>query len=270
MSTESYEISFRDDGAEAPQGSEGVVTEETTEGGVEATGSEQDPERPSWLPEQFKTPEDLAKSYNELRAKLSAGGAKDKGETSLSLGSRGKEQDAPATQDGGEEQPAPIDFGALTKEYLENDGLTEDTLTSLQSAGISQDFIDAALRGVKATVADVRSKVTAVVGGEENLEPVLDWAKTNLTPAQQDYFDSAISSGNPDAAVLAMRGLYAQYTEANGREPNLVTGENRPVRSGVQPFASQEEYVEALQDPRYKTSPSFRREVDARLEASDY
>ena len=28
------------------------------------------PERPEWLPEKFKTPEDLAKSYNELQSKL--------------------------------------------------------------------------------------------------------------------------------------------------------------------------------------------------------
>jgi len=32
------------------------------------------PERPEWLPEKFNTPEDLAKSYNELQSKL---GAKD-------------------------------------------------------------------------------------------------------------------------------------------------------------------------------------------------
>jgi len=59
----------------------------STEGAIEAAAEDgrdfvteadiqtaEAPPRPEWLPEKFKTPEDLAKSYSELQSKL---GAKD-------------------------------------------------------------------------------------------------------------------------------------------------------------------------------------------------
>jgi len=45
------------------------TTEATTEAPAEATTEN---ERPEWLPEKFKTPEDLAKSYGELTKKLTS------------------------------------------------------------------------------------------------------------------------------------------------------------------------------------------------------
>lgn len=38
-------------------------------------GDQQGGDRPEWLPEQFQSPEDMAKAYNELRTKMSQDGA---------------------------------------------------------------------------------------------------------------------------------------------------------------------------------------------------
>ena len=65
-------------------------------------------ERPEWLPEKFKTPEDMAKSYAELEKKMSGG----------------KEPEAPATED----TPAEIPTNDDAKEAATNAGLDFDAL----------------------------------------------------------------------------------------------------------------------------------------------
>ena len=40
------------------------------QGGADGTSEGSNDERPSWLPEKFKSPEDLAKAYDELQKKL--------------------------------------------------------------------------------------------------------------------------------------------------------------------------------------------------------
>ena len=56
--SETITITEAETGPEAPQ--------------EEAPQDNQPSERPEWLPEKFKTPEDLAKSYSELEKKLSS------------------------------------------------------------------------------------------------------------------------------------------------------------------------------------------------------
>lgn len=275
---ESLEISFDTsevDDVDSPEyvseNVDGTVTVDESKLDEEKDEKPANGERPEWLPEQFKTPEDLAKSYNELRKKLSGGKKGDdeeEGEPSLSL-NRPKEE-KPVEEEPKDEPTEKLDFAALTREYMEKGALTEETLSALDKAGISQDFIGSALQGVKTTVAQVRKGVAEVVGGEEALKDVLDWGRDNLSDSEKNLFDQAMSSGNEAAAKMAMRGLYAQYTESNGSEPELIEGQGQPRSDGVKGFADMEEYVEAMQDPRYDTSSAYRRKVDARLEASDW
>lgn len=52
--------------------SQETASEETTEATTEEASAGMQNERPEWLPEKFRTPEDLAKSYGELTKKLTS------------------------------------------------------------------------------------------------------------------------------------------------------------------------------------------------------
>jgi len=71
-------------------------------------------ERPAWLPEKFKTPEDLVKSYGELEKARTAPKAPVKGEAD------------------------PIPFDTLTAEFSEKGEISEETLTSTATSRASR------------------------------------------------------------------------------------------------------------------------------------
>ena len=72
MTTEQLNLPMPDQEQAAPQSLEEQVAAmeaaQNPEAAPEPAPSE--PDRPDWLPEKFKTPEDLAKSYGELEKKL--------------------------------------------------------------------------------------------------------------------------------------------------------------------------------------------------------
>src|SRR5690606_27809848 len=115
-----------------PQPPEGAVDDgkggvllDTSKVQQEQSGT--DPQRPAWLPEKFSSPEDLAKAYAELESKL--GGQ--------------KKEETPATPPTKEEaekavSEAGLDMAALSKEYAELGGLSEDTLKALEAKGITR------------------------------------------------------------------------------------------------------------------------------------
>jgi hypothetical protein len=73
-----------------------------------------------------------------------------------------------------------------------------------------------------------------------------------------------------DAAKLALRGIVAAYKDAVGQEPSLVTGEAMPRAATAQPFRSRAEMVRAIQDPKYDKDPAYQKDVQARIEVSDF
>ena len=177
--------------------------------------------RPAWLPEKFKTPEDMAKSYVELEKKL--------GTT--------KPEEKPA-----ETKPA-------TKP---EEKLAAPTAEQLAAA---------------TKMADV---LTETAGGKDGLKAIYTWAKANLTPEEVEGYDAVVGTGNAAAARLALQSIVARFTEATGQEPALLGGERTPGQSGVQPFASQGEVIEAMKDKRYANDAAYRQEVEKRMEQTHF
>lgn len=246
------------------------------------TGEQDTGSRPAWLPEKFKTPEDMAKAYGELEQRFSRrkeSADDDKGsdnnetdgeqEASLRLSDRPSDRRKQEEAGEGDDKPT-IDFNALSDEFMRDGELSDETLGSLEEAGIGREFVDRYIRGLQAEAAQIRGRAAEVVGGEENLNAMMEWARANLSDSEKQFFDDAWQSGDEARTKLALRGVYAQYVEANGQEAALVTGETRQSRSSVEPFSSFQDMVEAMQDSRYRTSPGYRRVVEARVEVSDF
>lgn len=207
--------------------------------------------RPAWLPKQFETPEAFAASYNELRTKMDAGPPATPAVV------------AAVTPEAA--QAAGIDMTALAQEYAEKGELSAETLKTLNDKGFDKAAVDTYIAGQQAIADKLIATLETVAGGKEQLKTTLEWAKSNLTPAEAAGYDAALDSGNPELVKLALQGVLAKYTAANGSDPKLVDGGEGTRSLADAPFASQEEVVRAMKDPRYKVDPAYRKKVENRL-----
>lgn len=196
--------------------------------------------RPAWLPEKFKTAEDMAKSYTELEKKVGA--------------------PAPAAL------PAGIDVAAIANEYATNGGkLSDATQKSLADKGVTRATLDQYIAGQEAISREQRSTLAEVVGGPDKLANVLAWAKTGLSAAEIKAYDSMIDSNNIEGAKLLLGSIGQKYVAANGNDPKLITGVSVPNSSGVKPFESSAQVVAAMSDKRYQDDSAYRKTVSDRL-----
>ena len=200
--------------------------------------------RPEWLPEKFQSVEDMAKAYAELEAKLG-----------------GKTQDNPQTDPA---NAATNQNGQNPEQALSEKGLDLSTFTA---AGFDKGIVDNYINGQKAVAAQYETAVTAEVGGSEKYSEIVTWAKANMTDAEINAYNAAVSSGDLAQAKLAVLGLSAKFSKANGSEPRLVQGRTTSASGDV--FESTAQLTEAMRDKRYRNDPAFRAKVQSKLARSN-
>ena len=218
--------------------------------GEETIGENTDNEEeyPDWLPDKFKSPEDLAKAYAELEKKLGETPEEDKGKDPY-------------------EPPAPMDYNALTTEYWEDGQLSDKSYENLEKMGIPKDIVDAHIVGQKAVVNEVKNTVFKEVGGEAQYLDMMSWAQDNLSESEVAIYDQSVNSNSLDQTLYAVKGLHARYASEEGVEPALVQGDSTPSSSGV--YASAAEVKRDMSDRRYSTDPAFREKVARKLTKSN-
>jgi len=219
-------------------------------------GTAQDPERPEWLPEKFKSPEDMAKAYSALEGKL---------------GQPQEEQDAEdlTSADASEVSEVlganGIDFDVLQQEYQELGGLSEDAYEALAEAGFPEAVVDQWIAGQEAISQQVQSEMHSLVGGTEQYQELVGWAADALPEAEIDAFNATMETQDPDMIRLTIQGLNARYRSEAA--PNLIQGSTGAVSTGGK-FESNAELTTAMSDPRYAKDPAYRQAVADKLARS--
>ncbi len=129
--------------------------------------------------------------------------------------------------------------------------------------------VDQFINGQKASIAHQTSELYAAGGGEQGYREMVTWAKGSLTPEEARQFDAAVSSGDHNSALFAIKGLRSRFENVNGREPKLLGATQSP--NAVAPgFQSTAEMVTAMRDPRYATDPAYRKEVEQKTMRSNF
>lgn len=221
-------------------------------------------ERPQWLDDKFKSPEELAKAYNELQSKL--------GENTQPTDE--EEPTKPAEENSNEaeadSEPAPKMDKAIdkaTNEYSERGELSDKTFIALEKAGLPREMVETYLRGQEAIALGQAAEVQEVVGGNANYNAMTEWAGENLSDGDVNAFNSIVEGSSADQAKMAVKGLYAQFLASGGQPPELMQGATSGT--GVKPYSSTAQITEAMKDARYKNDPAFRASVEQRLAVSD-
>ena len=228
---------------------------------------------------KFKSVEDLAASYKELEGKLGAATEEDQAETSEQEETETTESDFDAEEYYGDGlasvlEEVGIDPQEISNRFAETGEINDDDYTKLGEAGFSKQVIDTYLDGLRnggVTGEDIASAqiqgIKDSIGGDDNYSKMVAWAVDNLPANEVNEFNSLTETGNATAIKFAVQGLYSQYNNAMGVEPNLVTG--RASQSGPTPFRSTAEVVTAMSDPRYGKDVTYTEDVQRRLGGSD-
>lgn len=205
---------------------------------------------------KFKSQEDLVQAYENLEKKI------------------GQQQQTSKEEGQQQQEEAPVQQGNVSNAieeastaYLENGELSEANYKALEESGIPRDFVDAYVRGQEATIESEMADIRNTVGGQDNYNQMVEWASANLSEEDINSYDDIVSTGSPEAAKMAAKGMYARYmSETGGQSVNIAKGGTSGA--AIQPFNSNAQVVEAINDRRYEIDPAYRAEVERRISVS--
>lgn len=219
-------------------------------------------ERPEWLPEKFKSPEDMAKAYAELERKQ---------------GSRQEEayqdeagQDEPEVSDEearGMVEEAGLDFNGLASEYWQNGSLSDESYEALQQSGIPREVVDSYIEAQQVYLETQREAIMQEVG-DGSYDDLTDWALNNLDGAEIDAYNRVVETNDLDAIRMAVRGLAARRSSSDGFEPSRTLSGSDASSTGAS-YDSVAQLTQDMNDPRYESDPAFRAVVERKLERSN-
>jgi hypothetical protein len=248
-----------------------------------------DAARPEWLPEKFKTPQDLVKSYSELEKKVGTPPAKQEDPQAAEKATAGNEKaaqaeagapvDAAAAEIAEKikalEQKAAdsqLDIEALKKEFVENGGkFTEGTLAVLAGKGYKpeqiNDFVDVYSKKGEYESALMRMehakslKMTA-----DELDDLVNWT-VNLSEEDREQYENLVATKDEKNIRMALKFAKLQRESVEGKAPKYVQGVSAPVDRG---YLSAAELRRDMADPRYLSGdPAFHDAVDAKMRRSN-
>jgi hypothetical protein len=215
--------------------------------------------RPEWLPEKFKSPEDMAKAYSELESKL--GGNKPTEPNATPSDNQVPENPQAELQKQG------LDMNEFSQEFAAKGELSQESYEKLSKAGFNKDLVDNYIAGQQARAAQFEGDIMSEVGGSERYTEMVAWAKANMSPSEIAAYNAAVSSGNADQAKLAALGLSAKFGKAVGSEPERMLGGGKG--GSVDVFESTAQVTKAMADPAYRNDPAYRAKVQAKLARSN-
>ena len=248
--------------------------EQETAAKDEALVTETQGQEPAKFAGKYESVEELEKGYAELQKKLSG-----QEETTEEV-SDSTEETTPTNASeiygeyiGSRLDEAGVDYQGMNTKWQETGKLEDDDYKALEGAGFSKDMVEAYLDGVQYRAeqdSQLAAKEVAAIknefGGEQVYTEMIQWAAGNLDKGEIDAFNSMLKTSNPHQIRIAVAGIQAAYMNNAPREPKLVGG--RASRAAATKFESTAQVVAAMNDPKYKEDPAYRKQVEEKLSRS--
>lgn len=207
---------------------------------------------------KYNSVEELEKAYLEAQKKIST--------PEEDTESQGEEEEAPQETDEAKEavENAGLDFTAFDNEYQETGQLSDDTFNALEEAGIPRNMAEAYIAGQEAIAQNTITTLQDSVGGEAEYNSMLEWAEESLPEVEIAAFNNSLT--DLESTQFAINGLYARYSAEKG--PNLIKGNQNTSQSGG--YASKQEMMLDMVNPKYGRDPAFRASVQRRVALSSF
>jgi hypothetical protein len=211
------------------------------------TAKSTDDVRPEWLPEKFKNAEDLAKAYSELEKKQST-------------------PEEPTQQQMRADAEASEGMDKFYSEYQEQGSLSEKSYEELSKMGLDKNLVDGYIKGQEAIANTEVQAVHSLVGGADNYNKVIDYAKTNLNEAEQNAFNETLETGSIEQVKFAVQGIASRAGIGAEQTQSMINGDSIETNSDI--FESSAQVIDAMNDPRYAKDPAFRKLVEEKIARS--
>jgi hypothetical protein len=216
--------------------------------------------KPTWLPDKFESPEDLAEAYSQLEQKLSSGDTPPPEEQEETPKRANVDEVSKALQTQG------LDFAKYATEYAQQGELSDDSYNELAQGGMTAEVVDTWIAGQSAIANQITERAYESVGGQKEYNDLIEWAKTTLPENEIDAFNRAIENPNTDDVLFAIKSLQARKTIEVGETPTLLQGDTGG--KGISTYKSVNQLTKAMNDPRYQNDPAYRDEVTQKLSQS--
>ena len=110
------------------------------------------------------------------------------------------------------------------------------------------------------------SKIIKLVSGEENYAKAIEFAKTNLSDAEQKAFNDTLDTGSIEQVKFAVQAVATRAGISAQAPQQMIDGDS--VNINADAFESVAQITEAMNDPRYATDPAFRKKVEDKIARS--
>lgn len=156
-------------------------------------------------------------------------------------------------------------FQKYSQEIVSQGKLSDASYEELAKQGIPRNIVDAYVAGQMAVAQQSAQEVFNSVGGADSYKAMVEWAASSLSADEVNAYNAAVESADKKQIMFAVKGLQARFAAQS--EPRLVTGDGGKVVRG---FRSSAEVIEAMKDPKYKSDPAYRADVERRMSQSNF
>jgi len=192
------------------------------------------------------------------------------------LDQKGKQDGAAENKDGAAEEPkdatsSPVDWDDISDKLGTSRNLEESDIEKLTGMGIPREVIESYIELLETGNEAAQEKTIQYAGGQESIDQMFGWAQQNLTEDEIGNYNSILASPNWRMAVDSLRvaaGMAGSSAAEDAGAPQLLEGASAPA-SGTG-FASSQEMIAAMSDPKYKSDPAFRNQVRLRVGRSNF
>lgn len=167
-------------------------------------------------------------------------------------------------------EKAGLDWSALETKVINDGDLGADDYEALKGIGIPEEIVKDYIGGLKERAELHVQNVMSAFGGEAGLQAAAEFAQKNYSEAEIAELEAQLA--DPARYKLAVDLLMSKSGRPPVERGAAISGPNAaaPGTTEVKPFASQDELTRAIQDPRYKTDPAYRQDVERRAARSSY
>ena len=227
-------------------------------------GADMERQQENLLAGKYKDAQELESAYQELEKKL---GEKSEGDS----------EEAESENETEEEASNDVEENILDQLWEEGttNKLSKETfekLSKMNPVDVAKMAMQQRSQAPNAPQAkefndtDVQ-QIQGIVGGKDQYNNLMSWASENVSEQEVNMFDAVMDSGNAQAAYFAVQALALKYIDANGRDGQMIRGKAPKTSADV--FNSQQEMIQAMEDPRYNDDPAYRDAIMQKLERSN-
>lgn len=258
----------------APEGhDEAMAAKMDQENAVPETTSpvEEKPVKPDNVPEKFWDAETGAVNVEALlKAQADAEAALRKTQSESASPTDGAETPEPTSTDEPEtpevpETPETTEAVAKAEqEYAESGSLTDETYEALAKQGLSKDVVDGYIEGQVAKAEKLTSAAYGELGGADEYQAAVTWARDNLSTGEIQALDVLLTSADPSVVAEGAKMLATKYNTDGEVMPTKQISGDEGTSNGAY-FKSSTELVKAMSDSRYRTDNAYRAEVEKKM-----